>query len=94
MRLTLQRWSIEHSWHWVRVVLLWEDAHPYKHRNGVQGLPILRTMAMNLWRRSGFHSIRAGLLAVSHDIERLLGWFGIPAVARGLVDLHQTMGPG
>jgi hypothetical protein len=28
LRLTLQRWSIEHSWHWVRGVLLWEDAHP------------------------------------------------------------------
>jgi hypothetical protein len=52
------------------------------------------TMAMNLWRRSGFRSIRAGLLAVSRDIERLLGWFGIPAVARGLVGLQQTMGPG
>lgn len=51
------------------------------------------TMAMNLWRRSGFLSIRAGLLAVSRGIERHSGWFGIPAVARGLVDLQQTMGP-
>ena len=94
LRLTLQRWSIEHSWHWVRDVLLWEDAHPYKLRNGVQELPILMTMAMNLWRRSEFLSIRAGLLAVSRGIERHAGWFGIPAVARGLVDLQQTMGPG
>jgi predicted transposase YbfD/YdcC len=81
LRLVRQRWSIENSWHWVRDVLLREDAHLYKHRNGVQVLSILRTVAMNLWRRNGFRSIRAGQLAVAHHIERLLGWIGIPAVA-------------
>jgi hypothetical protein len=81
LRLVRQRWSIENSRHWVRDVLLGEDDHLYKQRNGVQVLSILRTTAMNLWRRNGFRSIRAGLLAVAHDIERLLGWFGIPVVA-------------
>ena len=46
LRLVRQRWSIENSWHWVRDVLLGEDAHLYKQRNGVQVLSILRTTAM------------------------------------------------
>jgi hypothetical protein len=28
------------------------------------------------WRCNGFHSIRAGLMAVAHDISRMLGWAG------------------
>jgi len=38
---------------------------------------MLRTLALNLLRSNGFHSIRAGLMAVAHDISRMLGWVGV-----------------
>ena len=67
------RWSIENSWHWVRDTQLREDAHRYRERNGVQVLAGLRTVALNLLRLNGFHSIADGLGAVSHNVALLLG---------------------
>jgi hypothetical protein len=72
-----QRWAIENQWHWPRDTQLGEDAHRYSQRNGVQVLALLRTLALNLLRCNGFRSIRAGLMAVAHDINRMLGWVGI-----------------
>lgn len=66
------RWSIENSWHWVRDTQLREDAHRYQERNGVQVLAGLRTVALNLLRLNGFHSIADGLGAVSHNVALLL----------------------
>ena len=80
LRLVRQRWAIENQWHWPRDTQLGEDAHRYSQRNGVQVLALLRTLALNLLRCNGFRSIRAGLMAVAHDICRMLGWVGaIPA---------------
>jgi len=83
LRLIRQRWSIENEWHWARDPQLGEDAHRYSHRNGVQVLALLRTLALNLLRCNGFRSIRAGLMAVAHDISRMLGWVGISAAGTG-----------
>lgn len=82
LRLVRQRWAIENEWHWVRDVQLGEDAHRYAERNGVQALALLRTLGLNLLRINGFRSIRAGLMAVAHDINRMLGWSGIQALER------------
>jgi hypothetical protein len=43
----------------------------------VQVLALLRTMALNFLRCNGFRAIRAGLMAVVHDISRMLGWAGV-----------------
>ena len=83
LRLVRQRWAIENQWHWPRDTQLGEDAHRYSHRNGVQVLALLRTLALNLLRCHGFRSIRAGLMAVAHDISRMLGWVGISAAGTG-----------
>ena len=72
LRLVRQRWAIEHQWHWPRDTQLGEDDHRYTHRNGVQVLAVLRTMALNLLRWNDFLSILAGLMAVSHDISRMI----------------------
>jgi hypothetical protein len=45
-------------------------------------LALLRTLGLNLLRTNGFRSIRAGLMAVAHDINRTLGWSGIQALKR------------
>jgi hypothetical protein len=46
----------------------------------VQVLALLRTLALNLLRCNGFRSIRSGLMAVAHDIKRMLGWVGISPI--------------
>ena len=83
LRLVRQRWAIENQWHWPRDTQLGEDAHRYSQRNGVQVLALLRTLALNLLRCNGFRSIRAGLMAVAHDIQRMLGWIGISRAETG-----------
>jgi hypothetical protein len=80
LRLIRQRWAIENEWHWPRDTQLGEDAHRYTERNGVQVLALLRTLALNLLRNNGFKSIRAGLMAVAHDISLMLSWMGITSV--------------
>jgi hypothetical protein len=77
LSLVRQRWSIENQWHWPRDTQLGEDARRYSQRNGVQVLALLRTLALNLLRSNGFHSIRVGLMAVAHNISRMLCWFGV-----------------
>jgi hypothetical protein len=77
LRLVRQRWAIENQWHWPRDTQLGEDAHRYSQRNGVQVLALLRTLALNLLRCNGFCSICAGLMAVAHEISRMLSWVGV-----------------
>jgi len=83
LRLVRQRWAIENQWHWPRDTQLCEDAHLYSQRNGVQVLGLLRTLALNLLRCNGVRSIRAGLMAVAHDISRMLGWTGVSQAETG-----------
>ncbi len=83
LRLVRQHWAIENQWHWPRDTQLGEDAHRYSQRNVVQVLALLRTLALNLLRCNGFRSVRAGLMAVAHDISRMLGWVGISAAETG-----------
>jgi hypothetical protein len=49
----------------------------------VRVLALLRTLALNLLRRNGFRSIRAGLMAVAHDTHRMLGWIGVSPADSG-----------
>ena len=83
LRLVRQRWAIENQWHWPRDTQRGEHAHHHGKRNGVQVLALLRTLALNLQRCNGFRSIRAGLMAVAHDISRMLGWVGISPADTG-----------
>ena len=82
LHLVRQCWPIEKEWHWVRDLQLGEDAHRYAERNGVQTLALLRTLGLNLLRSNGFGSIRTGLMAVAHVINRMLGWSGIQTLER------------
>jgi len=77
LHLVRNRWSIENSWHWVRDVVLGEDAHRYRETNGVQIVAMLRTMAINSLRLTGIWSVTEGIAALAHDIKgllKLLGW--------------------
>jgi len=49
----------------------------------MQVLAPLRTLALNLMRCKGFRSIRAGLMAMAHDMSRMLAWVGISGADTG-----------
>ena len=77
LRHVRDRWSIENSWHWVRDVLLREDAHRYREANGVRILATLRSLAINALRLDGIWSMTEGIDGLAHDIKgllRLMGW--------------------
>ena len=71
LRLVRNRWSIENSWHWIRVTQLHEDAHRYRG-NGAAVMATLRTATLNLLRLAGFQSFRSELDAMLYDITALL----------------------
>ena len=56
-----------------------------------RSLALLRTLALNLLRCNGFRSIRAGLMAVAHDISRMLDWVGIGPTATGSIDVQSAL---
>jgi len=57
---------------------------------GVQTLALLRPLAYNLLRTNGFRSSRAGLMAVTHDINRMHGWSGIQSVERDYQEFQSS----
>ena len=77
LRLIRQRWSIENEWHWARDTQLGEDAHRYANRIGAPVFAFLRTVVMNLLRRSGYRSIRQGIRELAYDIKGMLALGGI-----------------
>jgi predicted transposase YbfD/YdcC len=77
LRLIRQRWSIENEWHWARDTQLGEDAHLYANRIGAPVFAFLRTVVMNLLRRSGYRSIRQGIRELAYDIKGMLVLGGI-----------------
>ena len=83
LRLIRQRWSIENEWHWARDTQLGEDAHRNTHRIGAPMFSFLRTVVMNLLRRSGYRSIRQGLRALAHDIKGMLKLGGVRLAENG-----------
>ena len=72
-----QSWAIENQWYWPSDTQLGEDVHHYSHRSGIRVLALTRSLARNLLRCNGFRSIRAGLIAVSHDISWMRGWVDV-----------------
>lgn len=83
LRLGRQRWSTENQWHWLRDTQLGMDTHHSSQRIGVQVLALLGTLALNVLRCNGFRSIRAGLMAVAHDISRMRSWVGVSDAGTG-----------
>ncbi len=68
-------WSIENSLHWVKDVVLREDAAPYRQHNCATNWSVLRNMALNLCRSHGFASLTQAIRAWAHDLTSLLALF-------------------
>ena len=85
VRRVRQRWAIENQLHWPHDSQFGEEVDRYIYRNAVQVqvlvLVLLRTLALNLLCSKGFRSIRAGLMAMTHEIHRVLSWVGVSSVS-------------
>lgn len=66
-----QHRDIENRLHWVKDVVFGEDTAPFPRHNAATLWSILRTMVINLVRRSGHTSITKALRLLRHDIEAL-----------------------
>jgi predicted transposase YbfD/YdcC len=71
-------WGIENQLHWVRDVVLGEDASTVHVGSGPQVLSALRNAVLSLMRRAGHSQIRATLRANSRQPKRALVLLGLP----------------
>ncbi len=65
-------WSIENQLHWVKDVVLDEDACPIKLGNAPANWGLIRSWAVNLFRLQGETSITKAQRRVAHDIDALI----------------------
>lgn len=62
---------IENGLHWVKDVVLGEDAAPFSSPNAATNWSIIRSFNLNLLRRRGYHSITKALRLLRHDLDQL-----------------------
>lgn len=64
-------WGIENCLHWVKDAIFGEDAAPFSHYNAATNWSLIRTIAINVARMSGYDSLTKAERFLAHDIERL-----------------------
>jgi len=67
-------WQVENNLHWVKDVVLGEDACQTRAGDAPQNLALLRTWAVTLFRLHGYRSISRALRRFAHDLPTLLAW--------------------
>ena len=68
-------WHIENCLHWPKDVVLKEDDSPVCDGYALINFAIVRTVAVNLFRKAGFKSVTKGLRHLAHDIPQLFSFF-------------------
>ncbi len=66
-----QHWGIENRLHWVKDVIFGEDAAPFSNYNAATNWSIIRTIAINIARMSGYDSLTKAERFLAHDIDKL-----------------------
>lgn len=64
-------WQIENGLHWVKDVVLEEDACETCAGYAPENLALLRNVAVTLFRRAGYRSITRALRRFAHDVHAL-----------------------
>jgi predicted transposase YbfD/YdcC len=70
-------WGIENRLHWVKDVVLQEDAASIRQSAPASLMAILRNLVVSLFRAHGYPSIVKAIDLLSHDFDRLLPMLGI-----------------
>lgn len=66
-----QHWGIENRLHWVKDVIFGEDAAPFSNSNAATNWSIIRNIAINIARMSGYDSLTKAERFLAHDIDKL-----------------------
>ncbi len=66
-----QHWGIENRLHWVKDVIFGEDAAPFSNSNAATNWSIIRNIAINIARMSGYDSLTKAERFLAHDIDQL-----------------------
>lgn len=64
-------WAIENRLHWEKDVTLREDRNGIRKGQAPENLSLLKNMAMNLARKSGFKSIKDAVIAFANKINEM-----------------------
>ncbi len=70
-------WGIENRLHWVKDIVLQEDAASIQQSAPASLMAILRNLVVSLFRAHGYASIVQAIDLLSHDFDRLLPMLGI-----------------
>lgn len=65
-------WQIENSLYWVKDVILKEYESSIRQKNAASTCAILRSMAMNAFRKHGHHSIKNVIIQFANKIEAMI----------------------
>lgn len=66
-----QHWSIENGLHWVKDVILHEDASLIKHWQAARNMAVLRSILINVFREHGHDSIKVAIITFANKIDKL-----------------------
>ena len=66
-----QHWGIENRLHWVKDVIAGVDAAPFSNSNAATNWSIIRNIAINIARMSGYDSLTKAEGFLAHDIDNL-----------------------
>ena len=64
-------WGIENRLHWIKDVIFGEDAAPLSDHNAATNWSIIRNIAINIARMSGYDSLTKAQRFLAHDIDKL-----------------------
>lgn len=78
-----QHRDIENGLHWVRDVVFQEDAAPFAEFTPAINWSVLRSIALNLFRAHGYHSLTTAIRLLGHHLLQLLSLLTSPSPSRG-----------
>lgn len=67
-----QHRDIENGLHWVKDVVFQEDGAPFTQITSALNWSLLRSVAVNLFRAHGYHSLTSAIRLLAHDLVQLL----------------------
>ena len=71
-KLVQQHWEIENRLHWVKDVILREDRCGIRGEQAAENHSVLTTMALNIYRLNGEHSLKYGIISYGGHIAALI----------------------
>ena len=62
-------WTIENRLHWLKDVIQQQDASPITQSKAAANLSILKTIAINVYRKNGYDSIKQASITLANKIK-------------------------